>query len=210
MSMFKNLLLLRIVVALACSTACVYGQTNDSSNELGSIDEVSSAAKPSRANVDLKISLQSASSSNVTDSAINHSGADASIKINACITAVIARGEASATPADWAARNICHRRYGSAVPQAWLVALASRCSYLTRLSGCGILPTVPAAESISTAAPPSLVISRVVAAIAWSLRRVRGRRWILSTAQIRTGPTMSGLKDFRSGTTRPAAPSPME
>ncbi len=92
MSMFKNLLLLRMVVALACSTACVYGQTNDSSNELGSIDEVSSAAKPSRANVDLKISLQSAGPSNVTDNAINHSGADASIKINACITAVIARG----------------------------------------------------------------------------------------------------------------------
>ena len=85
MSIVKNLLLLRIVVALACSTACVYGQTNDSSNELGSIDEVSSAAKSSRANVDL-------SSSNVTDSAIHYSGADASIKINACITAVIARG----------------------------------------------------------------------------------------------------------------------
>lgn len=92
MPIFKNpSLLLQIVVIIACSTTCAYGQKRSSSDGRY-IDEASDAITASRANANLKISLQSASSSNVTYSAINYSGADASVKINACITAVITGG----------------------------------------------------------------------------------------------------------------------
>jgi hypothetical protein len=87
MRVFQNSFLLQIVVALACSTACVYGQSSDSSDVNSSIDQASGAVTSSRAKT-------LARPSNVTYNAanFNFAGADASMKINACIAAVIAGG----------------------------------------------------------------------------------------------------------------------